>query len=109
MDLIKEAGMKCANPGCSNYRVHIHHIKQWAIYQSNDEKDMIAICPVCHDTAHNGGLIIDEETLYRWKEIIRKPVNLDQLFVEAGTSSKLILGSLAVTGDDGVKIFEFSE
>lgn len=61
MDLIKKAGMKCANPGCSNYRVHIHHIKQWAIYQSNDEKDMIAICPVCHDVAHNGDLIIDDE------------------------------------------------
>lgn len=107
-ELIKEAGMKCANPGCASYRIHIHHIRQWAVYQTNDEKDMIAICPVCHDTAHNGELIIDDRTLYGWKEIIRSNTTRDQLFVEPGIPSKLLLGSIAVTGDNGLSVFELS-
>lgn len=108
LELIKEAGVKCANPGCASYRIHIHHIRQWAVYQTNDEKDMIAICPVCHDAAHNGELIIDDSTLYRWKEIVRGQTTRDQLFVEPGLPSKLLLGSIAVTGDNGLSVFELS-
>ncbi len=31
--IIEEAGNKCANPGCTNWRVHLHHIEHWAIYR----------------------------------------------------------------------------
>ena len=43
--IVEEAGSKCANPRCSNWRVHIHHIKHWAVYESNDQKILIAVCP----------------------------------------------------------------
>ena len=43
--LIEEAGGKCANPGCSHWRTHIHHIKHWQVYKAHDTNHMIAVCP----------------------------------------------------------------
>jgi len=106
--LIKEAGMKCANPGCTNYRVHIHHIREWAIYKTHDEKHMIAICPACHDEVHYGVLKIDDATVYRWKNIKRTKNNRDQLIIEPDLDSKLLLGTINVTGPSGVTVFELS-
>lgn len=106
--LVKEAGEKCANPGCATYRTHIHHINEWAIYETHDGKKMIAICPTCHDAVHHGTLKIDEEILYRWKGIKRPPIKGDHLYVEPGNSSKLLLGSIAVTGPSGLRVFELS-
>jgi hypothetical protein len=106
--LIREAGMKCANPGCANHRTHFHHIKEWAFYETNDQKHMIAICPTCHDAVHYGTLAINDDTLYRWKETQRDPTNMGQLFVEPGVSSKLLLGNIAYTGDSGLTVFELS-
>lgn len=108
LQLVREAGMKCANPGCCNYRIHLHHIKEWAVYETNDKVHMIAICPTCHDTVHYGNLKIDDDTLYEWKHISRKKTNRDQIYVEPGESSKLLLGTIAVTGDNGISVFEFS-
>lgn len=67
--LVEEAGGKCANPGCANRRVHLHHIHEWHVYGTHDEKHMVALCPTCHDHAHHGRLLIDEVTLRAWKEI----------------------------------------
>lgn len=106
--LVQEAGMKCANPGCSNYRVHIHHIQEWAIYKTHDERHMIAICPTCHDEVHFGKLKIDDATIYQWKNIKRTKNNRDQLFIEPDLDSKLLLGSIAFTGPSGLIVFELS-
>jgi hypothetical protein len=51
-----EARGKCANPGCSNVRAHIHHIREWAVYKTHDDQHMIAVCPACHDAIHHGAL-----------------------------------------------------
>lgn len=107
-NLIKEAGYKCANPGCANFRAHIHHIKRWAVYQLNDENSMIAVCPSCHDEIHNGILGIDDETLLRWKNIKRPNQPSDHLYVEPSDSLKLLLGTIAVTGTSGLSVFEFT-
>jgi hypothetical protein len=109
--LLREAGNKCANPGCTNYRAHLHHIMEWAVYETNDQEHMIAICPTCHDAVHYGSLEIADETLYRWKRIKRKPTKRDHLYVEpseVGSTPKLLLGSIAVTGPTGVVVFELS-
>ncbi len=95
-DLISEAGEKCANPGCPNTRVEFHHIQQWAVFKSHNQKDMIAICPTCHDAAHHGKLKITEKTLYEWKKIHRdSTLKRTNIFIEPGTITKIILGSLA--------------
>ncbi|THE13086.1 HNH endonuclease [Bacillus timonensis] len=106
--LFEEAGMKCANPGCNNYRTHIHHIKEWSVYQTHDSEHMIAVCPSCHDEIHYGKLTIDDETVYLWKNIKREKSNRDHLYIEPSYTSKLLLGSISVTGDNGVKVFELT-
>lgn len=106
--LIKEVGGKCGNPGCFNYRVHIHHIRQWAVYETHDQTHMIAVCPSCHDTIHHGSLRIDDETLYRWKQIYRSNTEQDHLYVEPGLPPKLLLGTIAVSGESGLIVFELS-
>ncbi|WP_433886747.1 HNH endonuclease signature motif containing protein [Pseudomonas vranovensis] len=95
--LLLEAGGKCANPGCPATRVEHHHIKEWAVVKSHNKKDMIAICPTCHDAAHYGTLKITEKTLYQWKNIAREPKAIyGNIFVEPGAVSKVILGSIAL-------------
>lgn len=108
--LIAEAGGKCANPGCSNWRVHIHHIKHWAVYKAHEASHMIAICPSCHDAAHHGALKITDEALYLWKGIAR-PTAPDSahIYVEPATELKLLTGSICIaTKNDQAAVFELS-
>jgi hypothetical protein len=109
--LIREAGGKCANPGCSNHLMELHHIRQWAAYGTHDAAHMIALCPTCHAHVSRGELRIDDETLYGWKQdrqgLVTDPA--DPFYVEPGEQAKLLLGSIAVTGDAGLIVFEFAE
>jgi hypothetical protein len=107
--LRRQAGGKCANPGCPNVRTHIHHIREWAVYQTHDEQDMIAVCPTCHDAIHHGRLEIPDETLYAWKSIKRVDrSNAGHLYVEPGGEQKLLLGSIAVSAEKRAMIFSLS-
>ena len=108
--LIDKAGGKCANPGCSNWRVHIHHIKHWAVYKAHTAEDMIAICPSCHDSAHHGRLRMSDELLYEWKSIDRSAVSDNvHIFVEPASSLKLLTGTIAIsTTNDQAAVFELS-
>ncbi len=107
--LVKEAGMKCANPGCSNYRTHIHHIQEWHVYQTHNKDHMIAVCPSCHDAIHhNKNLRIKDETVYRWKGIKRTKSNQSYVYVEPGNNPKILLGSIAVTSHSDFSVFELS-
>jgi hypothetical protein len=106
-ELVQGAGGKCANPGCANYRTHLHHIQEWAVYQTHDGAHMIAICPSCHDAVHHGPLVIDDDTVYRWKGIKREAEpRRDHVYVEPGGPPRLLLGTIAVTGDDGLVVFQ---
>src|SRR5206468_1231026 len=107
----EEAGGKCANPGCDAYRIHIHHIQEWHAYRAHDQEHMIAICPNCHDAVHRGALRIEDETLYRWKEILRETEvpRREVLFIESGPPPpKLLLGDITVYGDSGLIIFDLA-
>lgn len=104
--LVREAGGKCANPGCTNYRTHLHHIMEWAVWETNDQEHMIALCPVCHDAVHNGPLEITDETIYAWKSIKRKTTNRDHIYVEPGDEHMLALGSIGFTGVPGATPLE---
>lgn len=108
--LITNAGRKCANPGCPNWRVHIHHIKHWAVYKAHDANDMIAICPSCHDAAHHGSLKITDEVLYLWKGVVRPDApSSTYVYVEPAQELKLLTGSICIaTKHDQTAIFELS-
>jgi hypothetical protein len=102
-----QAGGKCANPGCATVRTHFHHIREWAVYQSHDGENMIAVCPTCHDAIHHGAVKIDDDTLYRWKTITRTAqAQRGRLYVEPARQAKLLLGSVCVTGDAGLLVFQ---
>lgn len=110
-EIVQEAGGKCANPGCANWRVHIHHIKHWAVYQSDDPDILIAVCPTCHDAIHHGSLEFTDELLYLWKEIGRteKPSSTN-IYIEPSENIKLLTGSIALsTKNEGATVFELSE
>lgn len=109
--LIKEAGNKCANPGCSNWRVHIHHIEHWAVYQSDEPEILIAVCPSCHDAIHHGSIVFTNDLLLRWKSIARaeKPTST-HVYIEPSNQIKLLTGTIALaTKNIGVTIFDFSK
>jgi hypothetical protein len=106
--LVKEAGMKCANPGCTNYRTHLHHIYEWHIYQTHNKDHMIAVCPSCHDEIHYGRGITDK-VLYHWKGIRKHKNNRDNIYIEPGYHSKLLLGTVAFTSGSGFIVFELSK
>lgn len=108
--LVDQAGGKCANPGCSNWRVHIHHIKHWAVYKAHEAGDMIAVCPSCHDAAHHGALKISDETLYEWKGVVRATTpSAVHIYVEPARELKLLTGSICIaTTNDQAAVFELS-
>lgn len=109
--LIDEAQGKCANPGCPNVLTEIHHIKEWCVYKVHDKDHMIAICPTCHDSVTRGGLRIDDETLYRWKNI-KRDANLRSayLYLEPNEElPKIVLGTIGVQGATKFTVFEISE
>lgn len=107
--LIAEAGGKCANPGCFVRQTELHHIKHWAVYASNDEEHMIALCPACHDAAHRGSIRLDDMTLYTWKKIVRKQTKHDYFAVEPGKSGILFLGQHAVKCVESTRVIDLSE
>lgn len=108
--LIEKAGGKCANPGCANWRVHIHHIKHWVVYKTHTAADMIAICPSCHDAVHHGSLKITDDLLYEWKFIARSGVpDSVHIYVEPASTMKLLTGSLCLSAiHDQATVFELS-
>jgi len=109
--IVEEAGNKCANPGCANWRVHIHHIKHWAIYESDEPGILVAVYPSCHDAIHHGSLEFSNDILYLWKAIKRpaKP-NFTHVYIEPSIEIKLLTGSISIsTKNDNVTVFELSE
>lgn len=108
--LVEEAGGKCANPGCTDWRSHIHHIKHWAVYKSHDSSDMIAVCPSCHDACHHGALKITDACLYLWKGVERSSApETAHIYVEPAPALKLLTGSIAVSSTNSeATVFELS-
>lgn len=106
--LIAEVGDKCANLGCANWRLHIHHIMHWAVYKCHNAADMIALCPSCHDAAHHGSLKITDQVLYRWKGVDRpEQPDTAQLYIEPAREIKLLTGTIAIsTTNDQAAVFE---
>src|SRR5258708_3578759 len=111
--LYRDAGQKCANPGCPNTMLELHHINEWHIYQTHSQADMIAVCPTCHGQAHRGQLVIDDETIRRWKGIHRSASVRGHIYVEPGDISRVLLGCVYVTNgltlDSGMTVFALSE
>lgn len=67
---------------------------------------MIAVCPTCHDAIHHGTLPLDDQTLYSWKQIPRTGAEKrDHIYVEPGPCPRILVGSVSLTGQEGVALF----
>ena len=100
-ELYREAGNKCANRGCLNQLVELHHIREWHVYQTHDAKHMIALCPTCHHYAHHGEMKIDESTIRSWKKARRNPSNTGYLPIERGPPPRMLMGRIYWKRKDG--------
>jgi hypothetical protein len=107
--LVEESGGKCSNPGCANRRTELHHIREWAVYATHHDSEMIAICPACHDAVHHGQLPISDETLYEWKRQPHDTDVRDHVLVAPSEDTKVLLGSIAIASDSPITVFELSE
>lgn len=108
--LVAEAGGKCANPGCPNVLTELHHIREWHVVNTHDERNMIAVCPACHAAVTRGALRIDDVTAYAWKSIERTEEGAQRghLYVEPSNAEppRLLLGSLgAMSSAGGLVVF----
>jgi hypothetical protein len=94
--ILAECGDKCANPGCFARRVEFHHIRDWAIWQSHDERHLVALCPTCHDAAHHGRIKLDDTMLYHWKTLKRGKPRHTVFQVEPGPTPIFYIADSAV-------------
>jgi hypothetical protein len=53
-------------------------------------------------------LAIEDETIYRWKALRRADERRGHIYVEPARELKLLLGTIAVTGRGGVRVFDLS-
>ncbi|MFE6484103.1 HNH endonuclease signature motif containing protein [Streptomyces sp. NPDC057757] len=107
--LIEQVGGKCANPGCPNRLLELHHIREWAVYRTHDEAHMIALCPSCHDSVDRGTLTITDDELYQWKGIERsKSAFTGSIFIEPAAAPSIRFGSITLKGPEGVTLFKFA-
>lgn len=108
--ILLECGNKCANPGCFIRRVEVHHIRQWAVWGTNDGQHLVALCPTCHDAAHHGTMKLDDAMLYHWKTLPRAKLVRDIFHVEPGASPILFVADSAVrTQTTTANVVDFSE
>lgn len=107
--LIEQINGKCANPGCPNALLELHHIREWHVYHTHDAEHMIAVCASCHDSVDRGELVIGDDEIYSWKRIVRTGPCVGHIFVEPTSEPpRILLGTISVKGDDGLVVFDFA-
>jgi hypothetical protein len=107
--LIEQTNGKCANPGCPNTLLELHHIREWHVYHTHDVEHMIAVCASCHDSVDRGELIISDNEIYSWKRIVRTGPRVGHVFIEpASEPPRILLGTISVKGDNGLVVFDFA-
>ncbi len=67
--ILVEAGHRCAIPICRTLKATVHHIVPWEKSKKHEYKNLIALCPNCHDSADRGD--IDKKSLYMYKDNLR--------------------------------------
>jgi hypothetical protein len=69
LELLTEAGFKCANPGCRNLLVlDLHHIYEVSEGGGNEASNLIALCPTCHGLYHKK--LVPRSAIFAWKSIL---------------------------------------
>jgi len=73
-EVLVEAGHRCAIQTCRHdTNIDVHHIIPWEKCRAHKAENLIALCPNCHRSAHDGK--IDRKSLLKYKEICQKLTN----------------------------------
>jgi hypothetical protein len=100
IQVLTEAGYRCAVPTCRNIlAIDLHHLVQVSEGGGNEPGNLIALCPTCHALYHRGTIL--KESLYAWKMML---VSLSRAFDVPTIDDLLFLSTpeaqrLQVSGD----------
>jgi HNH endonuclease len=87
IDVLTEAGYKCAVPTCRGIiALDIHHITEVKDGGSNEASNLIALCPTCHALYTRGTIL--KESIDVWKTML---VGLSHAFDQETISNLLFL------------------
>ncbi len=104
VDVLTEAGYRCAVPTCRTIiAIDLHHIEEVHEGGGNDVGNLIALCPTCHRLYHNGN--IKRESIVGWKGML---VALSNAFDTHALDDLIFLNNLqprelCVSGDGVLK------
>lgn len=106
MELLTEAGFRCAVPTCRILLVlDLHHIYEVAEGGGNEVSNLIALCPTCHGLYHRG--YYPRSSIFAWKSIL---VAINRGFDLESIDRLVFLESLKedylIVGGDGVLHFD---
>lgn len=105
IQVLTEAGYRCAVPTCRNILViDIHHIVEVSEGGGNEPGNLLPLCPTCHALYTRGEIARD--SIFAWKCMI---VSLSQAFDTSTIDELLFLSTPSVAGlgvsGDGVLKF----
>ena len=104
LQVLTEAGYRCAVPTCRNIlAIDIHHIVEVSEGGGNETTNLLALCPTCHALYHRG--TISKDSIRVWKNML---VVLNNAFDKETVDNLLFLEKtkkqeLNVTGDGVIK------
>ena len=87
IDVLTEAGYRCAVPTCRTIlALDLHHIEEVSEGGGNSADNLIALCPTCHALLHRGE--IKRESIKIWKGML---VTLNRAFDQDAIDTLLFL------------------
>jgi HNH endonuclease len=104
LQVLTEAGYRCAVPTCRNIlAIDLHHMVEVSEKGGDTLGNLLALCPTCHALFHRG--TISRDSIYAWKLMV---VSLSHAFDTNTIDDLLFLkrtqeSDLLVTGDGVLK------
>jgi len=94
---------------CGSIPIVIHHIEEWSVSKSNEEKYLIALCDRCHRRIHGEeGNIFSKEELYNYKKNPKKPSFLkDKLPLGEKRKYTFFQGNNLICNEKGTGLIRF--
>lgn len=90
IQVLTEAGFRCAVPQCRNIlALDMHHMEEVSTGGGDEATNLLSLCPTCHALYHRN--IIPEESIYVWKSIL---VSLGHAFDREAIDHLLFLQKL---------------
>lgn len=84
IDVLTEAGYRCAIPTCRMTTTEIAHIEPWSKVKEHRFENLIALCPTCHTRYDKGE--IKKQSIYEYKNYLRQLTFIPQISTQTSRS-----------------------